>query len=458
MKKDGNHFLTKSTRSLAAVLVIAFLAEVAPQRVSAEKNGLERTPVLGWSTWSFLRKHPTADQVKAQAVALKNSGLQKLGYQYVNLDDFWYQCPDPQGPDVDANGRWVTDPARFPPQGDTDGIKVVADSIHSLGMKFGIYVTPGISKQALSRNTPVKGTQYTAAQIGESSVNEANYNCKGMVRINYSKPGAQEYVNSWVDMLAAWGVDYIKIDGMSNSNDSDVKAWSKAIRQSGRPMVLDVTQGSFTPVLAPTLMEYANQWEFAPDVECYRCEKGGSSYPLTSWADVAKRFDYVAEWQPYAGPGGFNDYDSIEVGNGDNDGLTPVERQAQISLWALGASPLILGVDLTHLDPTDLEKYLANSAVLAVDQDSIAAKRVLNTGNHQAFAKREPNGDVIVGLFNTGAAAEEVSLPAPTAGLPENKNGYSLHDLWTGETSKTDTAIRAVVPSHGVALYRVRPL
>ena len=87
-------------------------------------------------------------------------------------------------------------------------------------------------------------------------------------------------------MLAAWGVDYIKIDGMKDSNADDVKAWSDAIRQSGRPMVLDVTQGNATSAIAPTLMKYANQWEFAPDVECYRCEKGGSSYPLTSWAEL----------------------------------------------------------------------------------------------------------------------------------------------------------------------------
>jgi len=205
-------------------------------------------------------------------------------------------------------------------------------------------------------------------------------------------------------------------------------------------------------------MKYANQWESWPDIECYRCEKSGTSYPLTSWANVAHRFNYVAEAQPYAGPGAFNDYDSIEVGNGSNDGLTPVERQTQISLWALGAAPLILGVDLTHLDPTDLQKYLENSAVLTVDQDSIAAKRVRNTGNQQVFAKREPNGDAIVGLFNTDGKAEEVSVPASTVGLPENESGYSLHDLWTGETKKTSSTISAVVPSHGVVLYRIREL
>ena len=129
----------------------------------------------------------------------------------------------------------------------------------------------------------------------------------------------------------------------------------------------------------------------------------------------------------------------------------------RLSRWALGAAPLILGVDLTHLDPTDLQKYLENSAVLAVDQDSIAAKRVLDTGDQQVFAKREPNGDTIVGLFNTGGKAEEVSVPASTIGLPENKSGYSLLDVWTGETKKTST-ISAVVPSHGVVLYRVRRL
>jgi hypothetical protein len=451
-------FLRKWTQSLTAALVIALWAGGALQNARAEDNGLERTPILGWSSWSFLRQHPTAAQMKAQALALHNFGLQKIGYQYVNLDDFWYQCPGPQGPNVDSYGRWMTDSSRFPAEGDTDGIKVVADYIHSLGMKFGTYVTPGISRQAVSRNTSIKGTSYTAAQIAEPSVEEDNYNCKGMVRIDYSKPGAQEYTNSWVEMLAAWGVDYIKIDGVKNSNAADIKAWSNAIRQSGRPMVLDVTQGDFTSAIAPTLMKYANQWVFPPDVECYRCEKGGSSYPLTTWANVAKRFKYVAESQPYAGPGAFNDYDSIEVGNGSNDGLTPVERQTQISLWALGAAPLILGVDLTHLDPTDLQKYLKNSAVLAVDQDSIAAKRVLNTGNRQVFVKTEPNGDAIVGLFNTGGRAEKVSLPASTVGLPENERGYSLDDLWSGETKKTGSTISTVVPPHGVVLYRITGL
>jgi len=443
--------MNKMTRAFAIAMAAALLLGGA---LNAEDNGLGRKPVLGWSGWSFLRAKPTSATIEAQARALQDSGLQKLGYEYINLDDFWYQCPGRQGPNVGPNGLWVTDPSRFPPQGDDDGIKVVADYVHHLGLKFGIYVTPGISRQAVTRNTPIKGTPYTAAQIAEASVTESNYNCKGMVRIDYDKPGAQEFVNSWVDMLAAWGVDYIKIDGMQDSNVPDIEAWSNAIRRGGRPMILDVTQGSYTQAIAPTLMKYANQWEFAPDIECYRCEKHGSSYPLTSWADIRKRFNFVADWQPYAGPGAFNDYDSVEVGNGSADGLTPDERQTQLSLWALGSAPFILGVDLTHLDPQDM-KLLENAAVLAVDQDAIAAKRIVNTADQQAFAKVEPNGDVVVGLFNTGEKASEVSVPASAAGAPKSGGGYSLTDLWTGQATKTSGSISATVPPHGVALYRV---
>jgi hypothetical protein len=451
MKKS---ILASAAVLLAALLVVGALV-VGLENARAEDNGVGRTPVLGWSTWSFLREQPTAGKVEAQARALQSSGLQKIGYEYVNLDDFWYQCPGPQGPNVGPYGRWVIDSSRFPAQGNTNGIKAVADYLHNRGLKFGIYVTPGISKQAVSKNTPIQGTTYTAAQIAEPSIKESNYNCHGMVGINFDKPGAQEFINSWVDMLASWGVDYIKIDGMQNSNVADIKAWSQAIRQSGRPMVLDVTQGSYTQVIAPTLMKYANQWEFAPDIECYRCEKGGSSYPLTSWPHIKNRFDFVAAWQPYSAPGGFNDYDSIEVGNGSDNGLTPDERQTQLSLWALGSAPFILGVDLTHLDSQDLE-LLKNPAVLAVDQDTIAAKRVANAGNQQVFAKVEPNGDAIVGLFNTGETPQKVSVQASAVGLPGNKHHYPLDNLWTGKREEAGAVISATVPPHGVVLYRVK--
>ena len=447
----------KCARTLPVVLGLLLLSGMAGiSTARAENNGLERKPLLGWSSWSFLRKHPTAAKIEAEARALRSSGLHKLGYEYVNLDDFWYQCPGKQGPNVDRHGLWIPDSSRFPAHGRTNGIEALAAYVHSLGLRFGIYVTPGISKQAVRRDTPIAGTPYTAEEIAEPSIRENNYNCGGMVGIDFNKPGAQQYIDSWADRFARWGIDFVKLDGITNRNGPEIEAWSKAIRQSGRPMVLDVTEGSFTPAIAPILMRYANQWEFSPDIECYSCEKHGSSYPLTDWQHLKKRFDAVAQWQPYARPGGFNDYDSIEVGNGNDGGLTPAERQTQLSLWALGAAPLILGVDLTHLDPRDLT-YLKNTAVLAVDQDAIAARRVLHTSRRQVFAKLEPNGDAIVGLFNTGERAEKIAVSASRVGLPARKPDYWTTNLWTGKERRQGGTISATVPSHGVALYRVSP-
>ena len=446
-------------RALIAALPLVPLglvaAVAAAPAAQAEDNGVGQTPALGWSSWSFIRHDPTAANIEAQASAMKSSGLAKAGFQYVNVDDFWYECPGSQGPNVDSSGRWVIDPAKFPPDGSENGIQVVADYVHHLGLKFGLYVTPGISKQAVAQNTPIEGTSYTADQIAEPSVSEHNYNCGGMVGIDYTKPGAQAFIDSWADEFASWGVDYIKLDGVGSFDIPDVQAWSQALRQTGRPIHLELSN-SLAIADASTWAQNSNGWRTGGDVECYGCEPSGSSYPLTDWANVESRFNQVAQWQPYGGPGAFNDYDSLELGNGSNDGLTPAERQTQMSLWALAASPLILGTDLTHLDPLDLS-YLTNRSVLSVDQDSIDASRVANSGTAQVFAKTEKSGDVVAGLFNTSGQAEVVSTTAAAVGLPAS-NAYLLNDLWHHRLSESGSTIAADVPAHGVALLRIRPI
>lgn len=424
---------------------------------AAVAHASDRAPLLGWSSWSFVRRGPTESGIEAQALALHRSGLQDLGYRYVNLDDFWYRCPSGAGPDVDDYGRWVVDATRFPAREGVNGIEVVADYVHHLGLKFGIYVTPGVSALAVSEKSRIKGTPYTVDQIVKPDVHEANYNCGGMDGIDFRKPGAQQYIDSWAEMFASWGVDFIKLDGIANSNVADIMAWSHAIRRSGRSMSLDVTDGIFTMAIAPTLMDYATQWEMLPDVECYACERGSDSYPLTSWANVAARFQWVSQLQPYSRPGHFNDYDSIEIGNGDADGLTPDERKSQISLWAMAAAPLILGSDLTHLDARDLG-YLENAAVLSVDQDSIAAKMVANYHDDgpRVFAKTEADGDVIVGLFNLADKPQRVAVLSDVVGLSGARGRYIAKNLWTGASHTiVFPFISAVVPAHGVVLYRV---
>ena len=436
-----------------ALLLATGVTAAGGPAAQAESSTVTAKPVLGWSSWSFVRRHPTAQSIEAQAKALKDSGLAKEGFVYADVDDFWYHCPGSQGPDVDEYGRWVTDETAFPPRGAENGVQAVADYVHSLGLKFGLYVTPGISRQAVARNTAIEGTPYHAADIA-TTAGEANYNCGGMVGIDYDKPGAQEFVDSWAGQFAGWGIDYLKIDGVGTPDIGDVRAWSQALRQTGRPIHLELSN-SLDIDNAAAWQQLSDGWRTGGDIECY-CGQNGSSYPLTSWSSITSRFDQVAAWAPYGGPAGYNDYDSLEIGNGADDGLTPDERRTQMSLWSLAASPLMLGSDLTHLDPADLA-LLKNTDVLGVDQDGIDARRIANGADSQVFAKTEQNGDAVVGLFNTGTAPREVATTARALGLPSSRD-YALTDLWSHGTTESAGRIAADVPPHGVALLRVHPV
>jgi hypothetical protein len=436
---------------LVAVTMAASVPAAAPAK--AEANGVGLAPAMGWSSWSFIRHDPTESAIEAQALAMKNSGLASVGYQYVNIDDFWYGCPGSQGPDVDQYGRWAINTSEFPSAGSENGIAATANYVHRLGLKFGLYVTPGISAQAVAQNTPVEGTSDTADEIAEPSASENNYNCGGMDGIDYSKPGAQQFIDSWADELASWGVDYVKLDGAGSFDIPDVQAWSDALRQTGRPIHLELSN-SLSIDDSSTWQRYSNGWRTGGDIECY-C--GSASYPLTDWSNVESRFDQVAEWQPYGGPGAYNDYDSIEVGNGAaDDGLTYDESMTQLSLWSLASSPLLLGTDLTNLTKPDLA-LLENRAVIAVDQDGVDASRLVNTSSVQVFAKREKAGDVAAGLFNTSGSSETITTSAAALGLPAGTD-YQLDNLWTGKKTETTGTVSEVVPSHGVALLRVTPL
>ena len=439
--------------ALAVTAGLGLAALTAAPRALAENNGLvTNAPAMGWSSWSFLRYDPTAANIEAQAQALVSSGLHADGYDYINLDDFWYDCPGGQGPDVDSNGRWVTNASTFPPSGSTNGIQVVANYVHSLGLKFGIYVTPGISDQAVAAKSPIAGTSYTANEIADGD-SENNYNCGGMQGIDFSKPGAQAFINSWADEFASWGVDYLKLDGVGPSDTADVQAWSTALNQSGRPILLELSN-SLNINDGTTWSSLANSWRTGGDVECY-CGSDGSSYPLTDWNNVSARFNAAASWQPYAGNGGWNDYDSTEVGNGSNDGLTAPERQTQLSLWSLASAPLLLGVDLTNLDSGDLA-YLKNTAVIAVDQDGIPADRVIDSGNEQVFDKRQQNGTWDIGIFNTDtSASHSFSVSLAQLGLTGSAN---ITDLWSGASDGTSTGtFTTTVQPGGVTLISAVP-
>ena len=302
---------------------------------------------------------------------------------------------------------------------------MVAHYVHALGLQFGLYVTPGISKQAVAEDTPVLGpngrlTGYRADQIAERSVSERNYNCGGMVAINYKVPGAQEFLDSWADEFAAWGVDYLKLDGVGSFDIPDVKAWSEALRQSGRPIHLELSNSLNKH--ASTWEQYSNGWRTAATSNATRARPTGRVTRSPTTGNVGPRFNEVAKWSPYGERGAFNDYDSIEVGNGTNDGLSLPERETQLSLWALASSPLILGTDLTHLDATDLG-LLENTAVIAVDQGAVDASRLAGTSTWQILAKKRGTGMQLSAVQHRGterAGWHHPGIPwfGPLQGVP----------------------------------------
>ncbi|MEW2048747.1 alpha-galactosidase [Streptomyces sp. NPDC005476] len=442
-------------RALVVTLVGLLLASAIPllataRPAAASDNGQSVRPAMGWSSWSFVRRTPTEAKIKAQADALVSTGLKDHGFVYVNLDDFWQKCDD-NGFVVDSYGRWSVDTAKFP-----GGIKALADYIHSKGLKFGFYVTPGIAKNAVTRNTPIEGTSYHAKDIADTSKTEKNYNCKNMYYIDYSKPGAQEFVNSWARQFASWGVDYLKIDGVGGADIPDVQAWDKALRATGRPINFALSNN--LPIAdAATWRRLSNSWRTQGDVECY-CGPGsnGSGYPLTDWSHVLGRFNSAASWQPHAGPGGWNDLDSLELGNGDRVGLNADQRRSHFTLWAMAAAPLLLGTDLTQLDSVD-RAMLNNDRLIGVDQDGVAASRIVNSGVRQVWSKKESDGQYVVALFNTGTSGStSVSVDWSQVGFTGSGD---VTDLWSGSRKGViaDSYSATLRPGE-TRLIRVKPV
>jgi hypothetical protein len=432
---------------LAGLLVGVGVGIVHAPAAQAEANGVATSPQLGWSSWSFIRQHPTEAVIEAQAKAMHDSGLVSHGYTYLNVDDFYYLNP---GTTVDQFGRWVTDTSKFP-----NGMAAVASYVHSLGEKFGMYLTPGIPVAAYQQNTPIEGTTFHARDIVSNTTSfETNYNFGNgsMYFIDYNRNpvAAQAFLNSWANLLASWGVDYLKLDGVGDGDIADIQHWSQALNQSSRPIhfelsnSLDVNNGA-------VWRQYANGWRIEGDVECY-CSS--TSYPLTNWNNVSARFTDDPAWTQFAGTGGWNDLDSVEVGNGSNDGLTVDERQTQLTLWAIANAPLVLGVDLTHLDSTDLG-LLTNDEVLAVDQHGHPGHPVDRTSQQQVWVAPNGDGSYTVALFNLGGSAATVSANWTDVGFA---GSAAVRDLWSHTDLGTSTgSFSATLNAHASRLLRITP-
>jgi chitodextrinase len=418
---------------------------------------LAEKPYLGWSSWSLqATTYPGTNpdgpgswlndaNVRRQADAMA-AKLKAYGYEYINVDAGWQDG-------ADEYGRPKVNTKRFP-----HGMKALGDYIHGKGLKFGIYTVVGIGADAYNEgNTPIYGTtDCFTRDIVYPDLRTTN-GWDSAYKINYASPCAQEYANSIADLFAGWGVDFVKMDGVgpgsfkggeNYDNRADVAAWSRALRQTGRPILYTISW-ALSHRYADDWKRFTHGWRIDTDVECY-CDT------LVRWdASVKQRWWDVVQWIDDAGPGHWNNLDAINVGVGAMDGLTDDERRSYMTFWAIQAAPLFAGDDLTKLDSYGLS-LLTNREVIAIDQAGRPARPVSQSSLRQVWTSRQADGSYVVALFNLGDQPATVTAKWDELGIT---GPARVRDVWRGRTvGVADASFSAELPVHGTRLLRITPL
>jgi alpha-galactosidase len=365
-----------------------------PPTGTIQPDNLAPTPPMGWNSWNKFATAIDDKTVRAMADSAVSSGLREAGYVYLNIDDGW------EGP-RDANGKLQPN-EKFP------DMKALADYVHSRGLKLGIYSSPG----------PKTCAGYT---------------------------GSYGHVTQDAQTFAEWGIDYLKYDLCSGewfySDAAAVKrayyAMGVALKATGRPIIY-------------SLCEYGRF-----DVGAWGRDVGGhlwrTSGDISDDYHKMARIGFERNGNPtHTGPGGWNDPDMLEIGNG---GMSADEYRTHMALWAMSAAPLIMGHDLRTTSAIELS-ILATREVIAVDQDAkgIQGHSVYKDGTSEIWVKPLMDGSVAVALFNRGDAGIQMQLQPADAGFAAVT---SIYDLWRGAAVKAD-ATMFNVPAHGVTLLKIR--
>jgi alpha-galactosidase len=388
--------------------ILLFVMILSLNGVAQKFEELAPTPPMGWNSWNKFGCDVSEKLIKEMADKMVESGMVAAGYKFIVIDDCWQIGRD-------SLGNIIPDPKRFP-----SGMKVLADYIHSKGLKFGIYSCAG------------------------------SLTCQG-------RPGSRGYQFQDARAYASWGVDYLKYDWCSDEGQnakSAYKTMSDALKACGRPIVFSICEWGENKA-----WEWGNGighlWRTTADIrDCYQCtfDWGGLG--------VLDIIDKQADLQKYAGPGHWNDPDMLEVGNG---GMTEDEYKTHFSMWAMLAAPLMAGNDLRIMDKSTKE-ILTNTDVIAVNKDLLGqqATKFMDMGEYEIWAKPLSNGEVAVCFMNrtnqpwkldynwqkqTMYFATDVSL---------HKNVYNVYDVWEHKIiAKTSEKLVKEVPPHGVVMVRL---
>lgn len=433
-------------------------------RLVAQQNLplLAPTPPMGWNSWDSYGLTITEDQFKAN-VAWFNQHLKPYGWKYVVIDEGWYlQHPEnagtkgaDQGYTMDKNGRYLPAPNRFP-SGTTDaGLKPIGDYVHSLGLKFGIHIIRGIPKEAVEKNLPIAGSSFRAADAANTSDlcrwNPDNYGLK-------ANAAGQAYYDSLAKLYASWGLDFVKVDCISQPYDEDeIRMMSTALEKSGRRIVLSLSPGPTPIERADNVRKYAQMWRISDDFwdVWKKPDDEANGFPQTLTRQSAK----LAQWAPYVEPGRWPDADMLPLGYlGPKPGwgdprrsrFTEDEARTLITLWSIARSPLILGANLTQMD-TFTESLLTNPEVITVNQQSSENKPVIQNPTTVVWTAKGASDKQYIGVFNFGDSEQTLSFGWNDLGL--NRSSYQLRDLWQMKDMGTAPALKVTLAPHASALY-----
>ncbi|XP_024969357.1 alpha-galactosidase-like isoform X1 [Cynara cardunculus var. scolymus] len=398
------------------------------QRRSLLENGLGRTPQMGWNSWNHFACNIEEKLIRETADAMVSTGLAAAGYQYVNIDDCWAEL------DRDSRGDFVPKASTFP-----SGIKALADYVHNKGLKLGIYSDAG--------------TQTCSKKM----------------------PGSLGHEEQDAKTFASWGIDYLKYDNCNNQDISPKERYpimTKALQNSGRPIFYSLCEwGQDDP--ATWANEVGNSWRTTGDISDNWDRYG---YDLTRTQPNILRFfvvtrnDYIFilistsmtsradendKWASYAKPGGWNDPDMLEVGNG---GMTTEEYRSHFSIWALAKAPLLVGCDVRSMSK-ETHEILSNKEVIAVNQDSLGVqgKKVKKNGDLEVWAGPLQHNKVVVILWNRSGSTSQITAYWSDIGL-DSTTIVNARDLWAHSTQKSIKGqISATIQSHACKMYVLTP-
>ncbi|KAI6676725.1 hypothetical protein NL676_037521 [Syzygium grande] len=356
-------------------------------------NGLGLTPPMGWNSWNHFQCDINETLIKETADAMVSSGLAALGYEYINLDDCYGLNT------TTTEGNMVPKASTFP-----SGMKELAGYVHERGLKLGIYSDAGIQTCSMRM------------------------------------PGSLGYEEQDAKTFASWGIDYLKYDNCENRGISPKERYpvmSKALQNSGRPIFFSLCEwGQEDPATwAPSI---GNSWRTTGDIQ-------------DNWDSMTAIADQNDKWAEYAGPGGWNDPDMLEVGNG---GMAKEEYRSHFSIWALVKAPLLIGCDIRSMDNATFE-ILSNQEVIAINQDGLGVqgKKIKKDGDLEVWAGLLTGYRVAVVLWNRGASPANITASWTDIGL-NSAAIVDARDLWERITlASVRDHIAAWVDPHACKMF-----